>query len=118
MHLRSSSRCCRRLMEPICRISRSISFGSGSATSGIVILRDRVLHSFCQAIESALNGKVFVARDFGDLRLEMLGRIGLLQLQLADLIMDLALELIAGLFELSHEFAPGTGKLRYLLGPK
>src|SRR5690242_19760616 len=110
MQLRSSSRCCNRLMEPVRRSSRSISLCSGStASSGIVILRDRVLHSFCEPVEGALNGKVLIIGDFGNLWLQVLGRVGFLQLQLTDLLMDLPLELIAGPFKFSHKLAPGAG---------
>src|SRR6516164_7611369 len=101
MHLRSSSRCCSRLMEPICLNSRSMSFCSGSETnSGIVILRDRVLDALAQAVEGALDGKVFVVINFCDLRLQVLGGVSLFQFHFADLIVNLALEFIAGLFKL------------------
>src|ERR1043166_6647495 len=113
MHLRSSSRCCNRLIEPICRNSRSISLCSGSATrSDIGILRDGILHALCQAVECALYRKVLIAGDFGNFRLQMLGGGHFFKLKLADLIMDLALEFIAGFFELCHEFTPGTGEFR------
>src|ERR1051325_9860377 len=97
MHLRSSCRCSSRLIEPPCRNSRSMSFCSGSATkSGIVILRDRVLHALCEPVEGALNGEVLIVGDFGDLRLNVLGGVGFFQLHLADLFMNLALELKIG----------------------
>src|ERR1051326_576493 len=109
MHLRSSSRCCSRPMVPVRLNSRSMSLCSGSATnSGIVILRDRVLHAFGEPVEGALNREVLVIRDFGDLGLNVLGWIGVFQLHLADFLMDLPLELVAGFFELSHELAPGA----------
>src|ERR1043166_2154384 len=113
MQLRSSWRCCNRPIVPVRLNSRSMSLCSGSATnSGIVILRDRVLHAFGEPVEGALDGEVLVIRDFGDLGLNMLGWISVFQLQLTDLLMDLALELIAGLFELSHELAPGARHFR------
>src|SRR5215467_6812824 len=113
MHLRSSCRCCNRLMEPVCRNSCSISFCSGSASkSGIVILRDCVLHPFCEPVEGALNGEVLIVGDFGDLWLKVLGWVGFFQLHLADFFMNLALELIAGSFEFTHELAPGPRHFR------
>src|SRR6266702_65781 len=120
MHLRSSSRCCNRLMEPICRTSFSSSCGcSGSATrSGIEIPRDCILHAIGQAIKSALDGKIFVTGKLGDLRRKMLAGIGLFQVHLADLFMNLALELLAGSFEFRHDLANGAGNLRQLPRPK
>src|SRR5438270_10160901 len=111
MHLRSSSRCCNRLMEPICRNSRSTSLCSGSATkSDIAILRDCILHALSQAVEGALNREVLVAGDFGDLRFQVFAGVYFFKLKFADFIVNLALEFIAGLFELCHEFAPGAGE--------
>src|SRR5438445_5781979 len=119
MHLRSSSKCWKRLIEPACRNSRSISLCSGSATrSDIGILRDGVLHAVTQAVQCALNGEVFIGRDLGDLRLQVFTGICFFKFHLADLFMNLALEFIAGLFELRHEFAPGAGEFGQLLGPK
>src|SRR6476469_7881335 len=113
MHLRSSSRCWKRLIEPICRNSRSISLCSGSATrSDIGILRDGILHALCQAVEGALYGEVLIAGDFGDLRLQVFTGIRFVKFEFSDFFMNLALEFIAGPFELCHEFAPGAGEFR------
>src|SRR5690242_14165002 len=120
MRLRSSSRCCSRLIEPSCRPSFSSSWGiSGSATRlGIVIPRNGILHAIGQTVERALNGKVLVAGNLGDLRLKVLARISLLQFQLADFLMDLALKLTACPPEFGHKLANRTGDLRQLPGPK
>src|ERR1051325_11865108 len=76
MHLRSSSRCCNRLIEPACRNSFSISLCSGSATkSDIVILRDCILHALGKAVEGALYGEVLIIGDFGDLRFQVFAGI-------------------------------------------
>src|SRR5947209_20612354 len=105
MHLRSSSKCCIRLMEPICRARfSSLGLPGSTASSGIVIPRDGVLHAVTQAVQCALNGEIFIGRDFGDLRLEVFTGICFFKFHLADLFMNLALEFIAGLFELCHEF--------------
>src|ERR1051326_7944470 len=113
MHLRSSSRCCNKLIEPACRNSRSISFCSGSATRlDIGVLRDRVLHALGQAVEGTLYGKVLIAGDFGDLRFQVFGGVHFFKLKLADFVMNLPLELIAGPFKLCHEFTPGPGEFR------
>src|SRR6266404_3419814 len=119
MRLRSSSRCCRRLIAPICRSSLSCPGSSGSATrSGIVVLWNGVLHALAQAIESALNGEILVLGNLRDLRLQMLHGINIFQLKLSNLFMDLGLELIAGFLEFSHELTPGTGHFRQLPGPE
>src|SRR6476469_3719395 len=92
MHLRSSSRCWKRLIEPICRNSRSISLCSGSATrSDIGILRDGILHALCQPVECALYRKVLIAGDFGDLRFQVFGGVHFFKLKFTDLIMNMAL---------------------------
>src|SRR5438270_2830373 len=113
MHLRSSSKCWKRLIEPACRNSRSISLCSGSATrSDIGILRDGVLHALTQAVECALNGEVFIGRDLGDLRFQVFAGLRFIKLKFSDFVMNLALEFIAGPFELCHEFTPGAGEFR------
>src|SRR5258707_12595949 len=97
MHLRSSSKCCSRLMEPIFRKSCSISLCSCSDTkSDIVILRDCILQALGQAVEGALNGEVLIARNFGDFRLEVFAWVRILKFEFANFIMNLALEFIAG----------------------
>src|SRR6476661_2487847 len=106
-------------MEPICRNSRSISLCSGSATkSDIGILRNGILHALCQAVEGTLYREVLIAGDFGDLRFQVLTGVCFFKLKFSDFLMNLALELIAGLFEFGHEFTPGAGEFRQLLGPK
>src|SRR5258708_24321273 len=89
MHLRSSSKCCSRLMEPIFRKSCSISLCSGSATkSDIFVLRDRILHALGQAVKSALNGEILIVRNLGDFLLYMFAGVDIFQFQLSNLLIN------------------------------
>src|SRR5215468_6417094 len=113
MRRRSSSRCCSKLIEPNSRCSFC---SSGSATSsGIVVLRDVVLDAFGQTVQSAGQRDVVcvcVIEDlvyFTDRRLEVLAGIRFFEFQLADFVMNLALEAVAGFAEFAH-------KLPYLAG--
>src|SRR5215467_7103984 len=102
MRLRSSSRCCSRLIEPNCRSSWFCSSGSAKS-SGIVILRDGVLNAFAQPVQGSAQGHIVVPFDrLVDLprhRLQVLAGIHLFDLQLADLILNLVLEAGAGASE-------------------
>src|SRR5215472_431723 len=118
---RSSSRCCSRLIEPICRSSWFCS--SGSATSsGIVILRDGVLNAYAQPVQRAAQRHVIVSVDrlvdLADDRLKMLARVDFFDLQLAYFILNLILEVAAGASEFCHELAHLPGNLRQLPGPE
>src|SRR5215472_17497857 len=121
MRRRSSSRCCSRLIEPICRSSWFCS--SGSATSsGIVILRDGVLNAFAQPVQGAAQRHIIVSVDrlvdLADYGLKMLPRVDLFDLQLAYFILNLILEVGAGASEFRHEAAHLPGNLRQLPGPE
>src|SRR5215472_11682687 len=105
MRRRSSSRCCSKLIEPNSRCSFC---SSGSATSsGIVVLRDVVLDAFGQTVQSAGERDVVCVIqdlvDFTDRRLEVLAGIRFFEFQLADFVMNLALEAVAGFAEFAHK---------------
>src|SRR5258708_33755371 len=115
MRLRSSSRCCSRLMEPSCRCS---CFSSGSATvSGIVVMVLReVLEAVGQPAQRGGNGRFSLVQDF-TCRRQSLGGV-LFQFNLADLFVALTLEVGAGAPKLRHELAHLTRNLRHLTVPK
>src|ERR1041384_1196079 len=118
MRRRSSSRCWSRLMEPIWRSSCSRGLSGSATRSGIVIPWDGVLHALAQAIESTLNGEIFIRGELGDFRFDMLARICFFQFQLANLFMNLALKFAAGFLEFRHELTHGPGNFRQLPRPK
>src|SRR5258708_29540483 len=74
MRLRSSSRCCSRLMEPSCRCS---CFSSGSATvSGIVVMVLReVLEAVGQPAQRGGNGRFSLVQDFTCRRQRLVGAL-------------------------------------------
>src|SRR5258708_28584286 len=115
MRLRSSSRCCSRLMEPSCRCS---CFSSGSATvSGIVVMVVReVLEEVGQPAQRGGNGRFILFQDFA-CRRQRLGGV-LFKFNLGDLFVDLTLEVGAGAPNLRHELANLTRNLRQLTRPK
>src|SRR6476469_4513425 len=118
MRLRSSSRCCSR---PMVAISRSSTNGLGgwSKISGIVmVLRDRVLDTVGQPVQSTGERKIFVPGQFGHLRRNVLAGVHIIQFKLPYLLMNLALELAAGLLKFGHEFPQRPGDFRQLLWPK
>src|SRR5215472_3486550 len=120
MRLRSSSRCCNRLIEPSCRSSCFCS--SGSATSsGIVVLRDAVFDALGEAVQSAAErdvvGTVYNLVDLADRRLQVLFDVSL-DLQLADFVLDLVLEGAAGFPEFGHELPHLPCDLRQSPRPK
>src|SRR5215472_14461632 len=101
--------CCNRLIEPNCRSSFS---ASGSTTVlGIVFPRD-VLDAVAEAVQGGADGVGILGwrQDIVGLRADGLGV--LLQFQLIDFVVDLALKFVARALELGHEFAHGSGNLR------
>src|SRR5258708_39139408 len=106
MRLRSSSRCCSRLIEPSCRCS---CFSSGSATiSGIVIPRE-VLQAICQAIQRGGNRSFSLVQDLA-CRREGLVCV-FFQFDLADLFVDLPLEISTAATEFRHDATHLEGQL-------
>src|SRR5215831_20569692 len=80
MRLRSSSRCCNRLIEPSCR-SSCFSCSGSARSSGIVVLRHAVFDALGEPVQSAANrdvvGAVDDLVDLADRRLQVLFDVSL-----------------------------------------
>src|SRR5260370_37126843 len=109
MRLRSSSRCCSRLIELSCRCS---CFSSGSATiSGIVIPRE-VLQAVRQAVQRGGNIRFSLVQDLACRGAVLFGAF--FQFDLADLFVDLPLEITTGSSTFRHEPTQLSAKIRQL----
>src|SRR5262245_54391447 len=106
MRLRSSSRCCRRLIEPIWRCSTSFLSWGSATSSGIVIPRYAGLQAFGKAVQRTGDREIIFwiggLQSFSNCG-GLVG--GLVQFQFADFIVNLILKVAAGSPEFSHELA-------------